>query len=138
MKIEKYDEFDKPLEMVFGDDDLKFKEFVTDDEDDEEFTQWLTDTFRKNDNKVFLSMGFAEEWSEWVDYDRSYAYIKDDKLYVVVYGIPSHINHGSVKKYYEKDLYNEISDPNSGDFFDVEPGSPISFKIEYKGELKII
>lgn len=119
------------ITMVFGDNDTIFKKF------DDEYTE-DTDFLEKNEGKVKLTpTGFAEEWSESVDYDKSFAYIDGNKLYVVVYGIPEYINRNTIEKYYERTLEQYI-EQGYGEFFETEPGCPICMIVERNGKEVIV
>jgi hypothetical protein len=121
----------KKLTMIFGDDNTIFKKF--DDEYPED-----TDFLKRNDGKVNLSyIGFAEEWSDWVDFEKSYAYIDGGKLYVIVYGLPEQINKKSVEDYFSKTLEQYIKQ-GYGEFFETEPGCPICMIVERDGKEVIV
>lgn len=112
------------IKMVFGDDKTKFLRFSDDD--------YVNDFLLKNNNKVQLSsMGFAEEWEEYVD-DNSYAYINDDKLYVIVYGIPNHFNKNKIIDYFKRDLYSYFKE-GYGEFFVTDNYEPITMDVNHKG-----
>lgn len=116
------------VKMIFGDDKTIFKKFDVD--------EWFPEhkkTLVDNNGKVALTeIGFASEWEGWVDFDESYAYIDDGKLYVMVYGMPEHINEKSVKAYYNKTIEQYIED-GFGEFFEVAPGCPICMIVERDG-----
>ncbi len=115
------------LTMVFGDDNTIFKKFDNEYPED-------TDFLNKNNGKVNLDYtGFAEEWSEWVNFEKSYAYIDGGKLYVVVYGLPEHINKKSVEDYFGKTLEQYIKQ-GYGEFFETNPGNPICMIVERDGK----
>ena len=119
------------LTMVFGDDNTVFKKF------NDEYTEDI-DFLNKHNGKVNLSyIGFAEEWSDWVDFDKSYAYIDNGKLYVVVYGLPDHLNKKSVEKYFGKTIEQYIKQ-GYGEFFETEPGCPICMVVERDGKEVIV
>jgi len=121
----------KKLTMIFGDDNTIFKKF--DDEYPED-----TDFLKRNDDKVNLSyIGFAEEWADWVDFEKSYAYIDGGKLYVIVYGLPEHINKKSVEDYFAETLEQYIKQ-GYGEFFETEPGCPICMIVERDGKEVIV
>jgi hypothetical protein len=117
--------------MTFGDESTVFNGFDTEDKEDKEFLD-------SNDGKVNLTeMGFAEEWVDSIDFSRSYAFIEDGKLNVVVYGLPSSINKKSVEEYYSRNL-NHYIDAEYGEFFETEPGCPICMLVIKNGETKIV
>lgn len=119
------------LIMVFGDSNTIFKEFY--DLSPEEI-----DFLDKNNGRVNLSyFGFAEEWSDWVDFDTSYAYIDNGKLYVVVNGLPEHINRKSVEKYFGETLEQYIKQ-EYGEFFETELGCPVCVVVERDGKKVIV
>ena len=118
------------LTMVFGDTNTVFKKF--DDVMPED-----TDFLNRHNGKVNLSyIGFSEECSDWVDFDRSYAYIDNGKLYVVVYGLPDHLKK-SVEKYFDKTIEQYIKS-GYGEFFETEPGCPICMVVERDGKEVIV
>ena len=89
-----------------------------------------------NEGKVKLtSIGFAEEWSDAVDYEKSYAFIENGKLHVVVYGLSS--DRDSVESYFRKTLDSYI-DREYGEFFETEPGCPICMIVMKNGTKKIV
>ena len=119
------------LEMIFGDESTIFKGFNTEYDED---NNYLSD----NNGKVKLtSTGFAEEWSDVIDYEKSYAFIENDKLHVVVYGIPSYIKRELVEDYFRTNLNNYI-DKEYGEFFETEPGCPICMIVIKNGTKKIV
>lgn len=119
------------LTMVFGDDNTVFKKFNDEYPED-------TDFLNKNDGKVNLCyIGFAEEWSDWVDFDKSYVYIDNGKLYVVVYGLPDHFNKKSIEKYFGEKIEHYIKQWY-GEFFETEPGCPICMIVERDGKEVIV
>jgi hypothetical protein len=121
----------KKLTMIFGNDNTIFKKF------DDEYPGDI-DFLKRNDGKVNLSyIGFAEEWSDWVDFEKSYAYIDDSKLYVVVYGLPENINKKSVEDYFGKTLEQYIK-KGYGEFFETEPGCPICMIVVRNGKEVIV
>lgn len=115
------------IEMVFGDENTIFKNFDVDEYPEHE------EYLNENDGKVGLTyVAFACEWAELVDYDESYGYIDNGKLYVIVYGIPEHINEEAVKKYYSKTLEQYIEE-EFGEFFETEPHCSICMIVERNG-----
>ena len=117
--------------MTFGDNKTVFKKFDDEDPEDQDF-------LNKNNGKVNLSyIGFAEEWSDWVDFDESCAYINNGKLYVVVYGLPDHLDKKSVEKYFGKTLEYYIK-KGYGEFFETKPGYPICMVVERDGNEVIV
>ena len=125
------------IEMVFGDKNTVFKEF-DDDSEHEEYSGFDKSIYDKNDGKVKLTgTGFPDEWREAVDYDKSYAFIKDEKLNVIVYGIPEWINPKSVKKYYESTLEQYIKQ-GYGEFFELKPHCPLCMIVIRNGEEVIV
>jgi len=134
-KIKKFVQFNESLNdsltMTFGDESTVFNGFDTEDKEDKEFLD-------SNDGKVNLTeMGFAEEWVDSIDFSRSYAFIEDGKLNVVVYGLPSSINKKSVEEYYSRNL-NHYIDVEYGEFFETEQGCPICMLVIKNGETKIV
>lgn len=132
MRISNFNKFNESNELImsFGDSETIFSGFDASEED----KQFLED----NDGRVKLSfIGFAGEWEESVNYDKSYAYIENGKLYVVVFGLPSNLNKDSVKKYFEKTLEHYINS-EYGEFFETEPGCPICMKVKRNGKISIV
>jgi len=129
--MEKIDE--KCLTMVFGDENTIYEKFNTNDDYPED-AEWLN----KNNHKVNLSGdGFASEWRDWVDYDKSQAFIQDGKLHVNVYGIPDHINHKAVSKSFKGDLDYRLK-VGYGEFFETLPGCPICVVVRHNGKEVIV
>lgn len=126
------EEMDKgKLTMVFGDDSIVYKNFNCEYPEDNDF-------LNKNNGKVNLScIGFAEEWSNLVDFEKSYSYIDNGKLYVVVYGLPEYLNKKSVYEYYGKTLDHYIKQ-GFGEFFETEPACPICMIVEINGDKVIV
>ena len=120
------------LIMTFGNSKTLYKNFDTDGyPEDLEF-------LKNNNNKVNLStIGFASEWEDYVNYSKSNAYIKDNKLYVEVYGLPDFINTSTVKTYYSKVLDQYIEE-EYGEFFETDPGCPICMIVEHNGNNVIV
>jgi hypothetical protein len=117
------------FEMMFGDESTIFKGFDTQYEEDKIYLD-------ENEGKVKLtSTGFAEEWSDAIDYEKSYAFIENGKLYVVVYGLSSYTD--SVESYFRKTLDSYI-DREYGEFFETEPGCPICMIVMKNGTKKIV
>jgi hypothetical protein len=117
------------FEMMFGDESTIFKGFDTQYEEDKNYLD-------ENEGKVKLnSIGFAEEWSDAVDYEKSYAFIENGKLHVVVYGLSS--DRDSVESYFRKTLDSYI-DREYGEFFETEPGCPICMIVMKNGTKKIV
>ena len=115
------------LTMVFGDDNTVFKKF---DDEHSEYTDFLN----KHNGKVNLTYdGFAEEWEDWVDFNKSYAYIDNGKLYVVVYGLPEHLNRRLIVQYFGNTLEHYIKQ-GYGELFETEPGCPICMIVERDGK----
>lgn len=115
------------LTMVFGDDNTVFKKF---DDEHSEYTDFLN----KHNGKVNLTYdGFAEEWEDWVDFDKSYAYIDNGKLYVVVYGLPEHLNRRLIEKYFGNTLEHYIKQ-GYGELFNTDSGCPICMIVERDGK----
>jgi hypothetical protein len=117
------------LAMVFGDNENTiYKKFDT-----SEYPEYI-DFLNQNDGKVNLTyIGFAEEWSGYVNFDESYAYINGGKLHVIVYGLPNHINKKTVEDYFGKMLEHYIKQ-GYGEFFETEPGCPICMVVERNGK----
>jgi hypothetical protein len=115
------------IKMVFGDDNTIFKKFHDEYPED-------TDFLKRNNGKVTLSYdGLASEWEDWVDFENSYAYIDNGKLYVFVYGIPEFINKKTVEDYFGKIIEKNIKE-GYGETFETEPGNPICMVVERDGE----
>ena len=124
---------EKCLTMVFGNKNTKYLKFHTDDDFPEDY-EWL----EMHNHVVNLSgFGFASEWVDWVDDNKSKAYIKGGKLYVEVYGLPDHINHKAVLKYFKRQLEHSL-EIGYGEFFEGEPGCPICVVVEYNGREVIV
>ena len=111
--------------MIFGDNMTIYQKF---DEYPEETI------FLKNSNgKVKLRfIGFAVEWRDYVDYDMSYAYIDNGKLYVVVHGLPIYFDKKYIEKYYNETLEQYIKQ-GYGAFFETDPGCPICMIVNRNG-----
>lgn len=132
----------RPIEMVFGDENTIFKEFDVHYEGDDEDMIEISFTDRlyldENDGKARLTdTGFPIEWSRYVDYDKSYAFIKEGKLHVIVYGLPSYINKVQVEEYYQRCLDSYI-DREYGEFFETEPGCPLCMVVIKNGKKRIV
>lgn len=113
--------------MVFGDDNTVFKKFYDALPEDAVF-------LNTHNGKVKLGyLGFAEEWSEWVDFERSYAYVENGKLHVVVYGFPDYVNKKNVEAYFG-DVLEQYIQEEYGEFFETEPGCPILMVVERNGK----
>ena len=130
--IRKFRDFNEDyLKLVFGDDNTIFKKFTDEYPEDTEF-------LKNNDGKVKLTtIGFAEEWEELIDYNKSYAYIDNGKLYVVVYGLPKSIDKKSIDDFFEQRLEQYIEE-GYGEFFETEPGCPICMVVERDGNEVIV
>lgn len=130
--IRKFRDFNEDyLKLVFGDDNTIFKKFTDEYPEDIEF-------LKNNDGKVKLTtIGFAEEWQELIDYNKSYAYIDNGKLYVVVYGLPKSIDKKSIDAFFEQRLEQYIEE-GYGEFFETEPGCPICMVVERDGNEVIV
>jgi hypothetical protein len=123
---------EQPIEMIFGDKNTIFQGFDIDG--DTERIEFL----EQNGGKVKLcQIGFAEEWEEYIDYNNSYAYIEDGKLYVIVYGIPEYISKDAVINYYKK-VMEQYLNQEYGEFFETNPGEPICMNVEYNGKSVIV
>ena len=119
------------FEMMFGDESTIFKGFDTQYEEDKNYLD-------ENEGKVKLtSTGFAEEWSDAIDYEKSYAFIENGKLYVVVYGLSSYTDRDSVESFFRSNLDSYI-DREYGEFFETEPGCPICMIVMKNGTKKIV
>ena len=125
---------EKCLSMVFGDENTIFEKFDVDNSYPKE-VRWL----KENDYRVKLrgGNGFATEWRDWVDYDKSEAFIEDGKLHVNVYGIPDHINHEAVSKYFKKELDHRLV-VGYGEFFETLPGCPMCVVVKHNGKEVIV
>ncbi len=134
--IQKFNDFnDGKLLMVFGNNlsmcSTYFKKFDDQSQEDKDF-------LNKNGGKVKLSyIGFAEEWSDYVDFDKSYAYIDSGKLYVAVYGLPDHLNKNSIQKYYE-DTLKYYTKKGYGEFFETNPGCPICMIVKNEDGIEVV
>ena len=118
--------------MSFGDENTIFKTF------DYELSEEEKLFLKESNNKVNLSItGFAEEWEDCVDYDKSYAYLEDGKLNVVVYGIQDHISKQEVVEYFGEVLESYM-DRGYGEFFETDPGCPICVVVERDGKEVIV
>jgi hypothetical protein len=118
------------LEMVFGNKDTIFKGFNTSIQE-EKFLQ-------ENNGFVNLcSIGFAYEWSDYVDYNKSKACIKDGKLHIFVHGLPDFLDKSKVEEYFKKTLDHFIKE-EYGEFFETLPGCPICMIIESESVEKIV
>ena len=106
----------KLIEMIFGDENTLFLGF------DGEIEH----------NRVKLTTtGFAEEWSETVDYEESFAFIKNNELHVEVC-ILEWIDSDSVKDYFTSTMEQYLTQ-EYGEFFETQPGCPICVNVEHNG-----
>lgn len=119
------------LEMVFGDENTIFKNFDVHTTEEEEF-------LKENQGFVNLStFGFAYEWEDAVDYNKSKACIKDGKLHIFVHGLPDYLNRNKIKDYFKKTLYAYIEE-EYGEFFETLPNCPICMVVESNSTIKIV
>ena len=89
-------------------------------------------SFLDEDNisgKVSLCGGFAEEWEDYVDYDKSCAYIIDGILYVEIYGIPDYFKEEEIVKFYKEEFDHWTENGEVYEMFEIENYYPINIKI---------
>ena len=119
------------LEMVFGNKNTIFKKFNINFIEEERFLE-------ENQGFVNLSnIGFANEWDDYVDYNKSKACIKDGKLHIFVHGLPDYLNKDKIKKYFKKILDHYIKE-EYGEFFETLPGWPICMIVESNSTIKTV
>lgn len=134
IKIKNFKQFNESVDVdvcidyVIGDDKLVFKSINTKDMDDKEL-----DFLKNNDNKLGLDpFLFAEEWSDYVDFDKSYAFLEDGKLHIKIYGIPTFINSESVIEYIENAIKSRLK-TGYGEFFQTLDGCPACLDVDNNG-----
>ena len=136
IKIKNFKQFNESVDVdvcidyVIGDDKLVFKSINTKDMDDKEL-----DFLKNNDNKLGLDpFLFAEEWSDYVDFDKSYAFLEDGKLHIKIYGIPTFINSESVIEYIENAIKSRLK-TGYGEFFQTLDGYPDALRLKQRASL---
>ena len=72
-----------------------------------------------------------------IDFEKSYAYIENGKLHVVVYGLPKHINKNEVERYFKETL-NQYIRQGYGEFFETYPGHPICMIVDDNGREVVV
>ena len=112
------------IEIVIGDDTTIFKGF--DFEEDEPV-----------DKVKLTEMCFASEWRDYIDYDKSFAYIKDGKLCVNIYGIPKHIKEKAIKEFFIRQIEYYLI-VGYGEFFEIEEGCPLCMIVLHNGKEVIV